>query len=156
MLNFIAKREIREYTFKVQSKKEDLFLLFCPQRELEWLEGWTYEMVFSSTGFAEQDCVFRTDNPIEGPSIWLVTQYQAPQKIEYVRVSPRSLVIRMSIELSETGKDFTEVKVTCSFTGLTETGNRCIDGYVSEHYPIRMKIWQQSLEQYFLRVKHKQ
>ena len=152
-MNFQARREIRMYSFCVQAKRAELFPLFCPQRELEWLEGWSYNMVYSSTGFSEQDCVFKTDNAVEGPAVWFATQHQTPQIVEYVKIAPQALALRMTIELLAIAADVTEVSVTCSFTGLTEQGNQCIEQYVAELYPNRMKIWQQSLEQYFKKRK---
>jgi hypothetical protein len=125
--------------------------MFCPKRELEWLEGWTYDMVYSSAGYAEQDCVFKTENPVEGPAVWIVSQYLPPQMVEYVRMAPETLVLRFSVCLSELAENITEIHVNCSFTGLTEKGNQCIDNYVNILYPQRMDTWKRSLDQYFQR-----
>ncbi len=68
-------RLVKEYTHRVAASKDRVFPLLCPKRECDWLDGWSYEMVHSESGFAELDCVFRTNFPEMGQAIWVVSRY---------------------------------------------------------------------------------
>ena len=148
-MHFVATREEGNYSFSLPVARENLFPLFCPRRELEWLAGWQYEMLYSQTGFFELDCVFKTENPQEGPSIWIATAHQFPEKVECVRVAPETLVLKTTITLTEPEKNRSHVEVSCVFTALTDKGNQCIRHYAETLYPERIIFWQQSLEEFF-------
>ncbi len=45
-MHFVATREEGNYSFSLPVAREKLFPLFCPRRELEWLAGWQYEMLY--------------------------------------------------------------------------------------------------------------
>lgn len=55
-------RVTRTYTQHIQAAPDAVFPLLCPVREAERIPGWDPVAVFSESGFAEVDCVFRTPN----------------------------------------------------------------------------------------------
>jgi len=61
------KRTVKKHTILLHGKPEVLFPLLCPVREYEWIEPWKCDMIYSDSGFAEQDCIFQTDFPHDGP-----------------------------------------------------------------------------------------
>jgi len=78
-----------------------VFPLLCPVRETEWAEGWSPELVISSSGAAERDCVFTTPDKL-GPAIWYITCHE-PENwfVEMLKIIPGVTACRLSIQLSE-------------------------------------------------------
>jgi len=118
---FRGRRAKTDYTHEVEAPPEAVFPLLCPVREYEWVEGWTCEMVFSESGVAEENCVFRTGGAPHGVATWCVTRYELPAKIEFVVVAA-DMVMRLSITLERTAAG-TKLHWVRLFTGLTDEGN---------------------------------
>src|SRR6266481_7636473 len=51
-------RATHTYRQTLRAPPAKVFPLLCPVREAEWAEGWLPELVISSSGIAEGDCVF--------------------------------------------------------------------------------------------------
>jgi hypothetical protein len=118
---FRGKRARTEYAHELTAPPEDVFPLLCPVREYDWLEGWTCEMIYSESGVAEENCVFRTDRAPHGLSTWYVTRYEPLREIEFVVVAT-DMATRLSIRLERTPAG-TKLHWTRLFTGLTDAGN---------------------------------
>ena len=87
----------RSYTQKLRGKPADVFPLLCPVREREWAEGWDPLAVYSTSGFAENDCIFTTgeENP---ESFWVITDFDPLRyRLEIVKVTPGMTVARITI-----------------------------------------------------------
>jgi hypothetical protein len=82
-----------------------VFPLLCPVREAEWAEGWLPELVISSSGVAERDCVFITPEK-SGKAIWYITRHE-PEKwfVEMLKILPGVTACRLTIQLSENGSE---------------------------------------------------
>src|SRR5207248_4611923 len=73
----IAKPNRATHTFrqKLCAPPARVFPLLCPVRETDWADGWLPDVVISSSGIAEGDCIFITpDKP--GKAIWYVTHHE--------------------------------------------------------------------------------
>ena len=127
MHNFRGKRLVKHYTMKIAAKPETIFPLLCPEREKEWIDGWEYEMIYSKSGFAERNCVWKTNGPDEGDVYWVMTQCISPKAAEYVRFIPGLMIVSLLLELKAQDHDTTIIEVTHTFTGLSEQGNQTID-----------------------------
>ena len=55
-----AKRIKRVCTAHYQGTPEQVFPLLCPVLEYDWLEHWDAEIVYTESGVAELDCIFKT------------------------------------------------------------------------------------------------
>jgi hypothetical protein len=78
----------RTYTQHIQAPASAIFPLLCPVREAEWLDGWTYEMLHSRSGYAEEGCVFRTAPPGDPETIWMITRHDRDAGVvEFARVT---------------------------------------------------------------------
>jgi hypothetical protein len=119
--------------------------LLCPVREYEWLDNWACEMVYSESGVAEDNCIFRT-NFGGVPMIWSVSRYEPPRRIEFVSVAPGREVVRLKIGL-EPAAGGTRLHWERVFTGLSESGNEGINGWTME----RERQLSEKLE-YFLKT----
>ena len=56
-------RTIKTHTMLLEGTPESVFPLLCPIREYAWIEPWRCTLIYSESGYAEQDCVFQTDFP---------------------------------------------------------------------------------------------
>ena len=90
MTKFQAKRLTRTYALDVMGKPDEIFPLLCPVREYEWIDGWTCDLIYSTSGLAEEDCIFTTtDFPPIGHTVWVTTVSDAEtRRREFVRVTP--------------------------------------------------------------------
>ena len=77
MVEFKAERVVKSYTMTLGAPPVDVFPLLCPVREYEWIEPWSCDMVFSASGLAENNAVFRTNFPTQGDEEnWVVCRYE--------------------------------------------------------------------------------
>jgi hypothetical protein len=90
--SFLRGGKVREsktqtYERRFSFPPEIVFPQLCPSRELDWIPGWDCDLVHTSTGYAEDGCVFSTPatNAL-GDGIWVFTHYQPDQLVEVVRV----------------------------------------------------------------------
>ena len=62
-----------------------VFEQLCPSRELDWIDGWECDLVHTSTGYMEADCIFTTpENCSMGPGLWVITAYEPDRLLELV------------------------------------------------------------------------
>jgi len=121
-----AERKVLRYTMQLESDPETIFPLLCPVREYEWIESWACEMVFSVTGFAELDGIFRTLDPASGlEDTWVISRHERPSLVEFVRWNSRR-VIHYSISLKALGPGRTESEWKQVVTGLGDEGNTSV------------------------------
>lgn len=122
-----------------------IFPLLCPVREEEWLDDWSYDMIYSKSGIAEQDCVFQTET--NGEKItWIVNLYDPKNhKIEFIRTDNRSLMCHISISLKAFEETKTKSTIKYSYTALNDDGNIYIDLYSTENYLKMMDYWEDSI-----------
>lgn len=121
-------RTVLRHTMHLDAPPEAVFPLLCPVREYEWIEPWTCELVYTRSGVAEPDCVFRTDFPDDGPpDTWVVSRHEPPARIEFVRVNPLR-AMRYSITLAPEGSGRTRAEWQQVITGLGEEGDRLVAG----------------------------
>lgn len=126
-----AERRVLTYTMHLESEPEKIFPLLCPVREYEWIESWSCDMVYSESGFAELDGIFRTASPANGlVDTWVISRHERPGRVEFVRWNGMR-AIHYSISLTAAGAGRTESEWRQVITGLNEEGNdyvRNLDG----------------------------
>jgi hypothetical protein len=135
-------RATRTWPQRLAADPARVFPLLCPVRETEWVEGWDPSLVVTSSGVAEKDCVFVMPDP---EAVWVVTEYEPPRRIEFVKVTPGVTVARIGIVLSPAGPGATRADVTYTHTALTEAGERFVAGFTDEYYASFMKEWEDAL-----------
>ncbi len=141
-------RTIKTHTMVLEAAPEAVFPLLCPVRESDWIEPWRCRMIYSQSGFAEQDCVFQTDFPKDGPTeTWVVCRYEPPHLIEFVRVSTLRAT-RYTITLHPIGGGKTEAEWRQVITGLTEEGDRLVEQEPGEAYRAQMEKLAEMLNHY--------
>jgi hypothetical protein len=94
-------------------------------------------MVFTQSGVAEDNAVFKTNFAAQGgEETWVVCRYEKDRAIEFIRVAAGFKVNRLDIALTPT-EDATKATWTNTYTGLSEAGNQWIrnlddDTFLSE------------------------
>jgi hypothetical protein len=142
-------RTIKSYTMKLNGTPDVVFPLLCPVREYEWIETWQCEMIYTKSGFAELDCIFKTNFPYEGPEeIWVVSKYEPPHLIEFARTNSLKSN-RYSIELVPQNNGLTKAAWQQIITGLNDAGDIFVTEYQDEAYKKRMQRLEKMLN-YFL------
>ena len=130
---------------------DEVFLLLCPVREKDWLDGWDYRMIYSQSGLAEKDCVFATSHHGKYETIWHITQYDRPNhKIEFLRVTPSENVVRINIDLEEIDTEQTNTKISYQYTSLSEEVNRFIEADLEKSFLKSMDWWEKAINHYLI------
>lgn len=131
-------RIIRSFKMHLTAAPAEVFRLLCPTREYDWIDTWKCRMVYSDSGYAESDCIFKTDFPADGPEdTWVVSRYEPPLMIEFVRVNTLR-AIRYTISLRETAGGETEAAWRQVITGLNEEGNSFVQDLDEAAFQKRM------------------
>lgn len=119
-------RTVLSHTLHAAGTPDAVFPLLCPVREYEWIEGWDCGLVFSGSGKAELDGVFRTAFPQDGPEdTWVVSRYEPPRAIEFIRVNALR-VIHYTIHLAGTEDGRSAWTWSQTLTGLSDEGDALV------------------------------
>ncbi len=122
------KRKTQEYEKTFSFPPEKVFFQFCPTRELDWIEGWDCDLVYTSSGYVEEDCIFTTPETNSlGPGLWIFTRYEPSRKLELVRIIEASVVIHFRINLIDNNDGTSTGLWKLTFTALNELGNGIVD-----------------------------
>ncbi len=148
MNTFISERTIKKYVQKLNASPDKIFPLLCPTMEHKWIQPWKCEMIFSQSGYAEDNCVFRTNFPEDiEPENWIVSQYEKDKTIQFIRFN-NSIVIRYNITLVDNGDSTTDAAIEQIITGLNEKGNKYIVSYKDELYMEEISALEKMLNHY--------
>jgi hypothetical protein len=116
-------------------------------REAEWADGWLPELIISSSGVAEPDCVFITPDKL-GTALWYITLHQ-PEKlfVEMLKILPGVTACRLTIQLSEGGAGCIAA-ITYTHTSLGPAGDEFVTRFTAEHYQKFMQAWEKALNHF--------
>jgi hypothetical protein len=105
------------------------------------------ELVISSSGVAERDCVFITpDNP--GKAFWYVTRHEpARWFVEMLKIVPGVTACRLEIQLSENG-DGCFADITYSHTSIGSAGDEFVATFTTDYYQRFMQAWEKELNHF--------
>ncbi|PKK89775.1 MAG: hypothetical protein CVV64_12680 [Candidatus Wallbacteria bacterium HGW-Wallbacteria-1] len=139
----------RTYTQKMKSSAKRVFPLLCPVRELEWVQEWPLEKVFTKSGYAEEDCVFLTRTESRERAIWYITRHEPENYfLEMVKITPSETGCKFQIKLEETGADTCDSTITYTYVALTPKGKEFVESFTDENYQRFMKKWEKMLNNY--------
>jgi hypothetical protein len=126
---FKARRATTTYTGHLSFPPSTVFPLLCPVREYEWLDGWRCDMIYSDSGVAEDNCIFKTAHA--GGTFWSVSRYEPPKRIEFVTFAPVAAITRLKLSLTPIAGG-TDLQWTRIFTGISELGNQSVGTWKTE------------------------
>jgi hypothetical protein len=135
MKDFQAKRITQTGIMTLAASPRRVFPLLCPKREYDWIPIWQCDMIFSETGYAEDNGIFYTDfREDRGPEWWVVTRYEPCRAIEFIRFATGVRITRLDVRLAGDGPDRTIATWTQTMTALSLEGNSYIDRYNDASY----------------------
>jgi hypothetical protein len=127
---FVAQRQIKERLLNLAFPAAWVFPLLCPEMELKWVAGWQYEMVYSKSGFAEADCVFKTHSRYRPDAVWVVSQYDPGHGcIEFVIFMHNVRVEKLHLTVEAIGESSCRLHWNEQIIALSEEGNDFIAHY---------------------------
>ncbi len=148
MNKFSARRTTNKYEQKLNASPKEVFPLLCPTMEYKWIQPWKCDMMYSESGYAEDNCVFKTDFPGDlEPETWIVSQYQKNKTIQFMRFN-NSIVIRQNIFLIDNEDNTTTAIWEQIMTGLNDDGNKFIEQFKDEVYFDEVSTLGQMLNHY--------
>jgi hypothetical protein len=141
------KRATHTYRQRLYAPPARVFPLLCPVREAEWANGWLPELIISSSGVVERDCVFITaEEP--GKAVWYVTRHEpARWLVEMLKIVPEVTACRLEIRLSEDG-DGCFADVTYSHTSMGVGGDEFVASFTADYYQGFMQTWEKELNHF--------
>lgn len=145
--SFIPKRLYVCAEQLLQFTPDKVFQLLCPRREYEWIEHWKCQIIYSISGYAEQDCIFTTGFSDDGSETWYVDLYQQNEKIQFVRFT-HARVIRYLITLTNNNNGTTSAKWEQTITSLNDDGNSYIETHSDEEFKKMVKTLENMLNHY--------
>lgn len=141
-------RTAKSYTMLLDAPLDEVFPLLCPVREYEWIQPWRCELVYTQSGRAELDCVFKTNFEDDGPEdVWVVSRYEPPTLIEFVRVNALR-TIRYSINLHPLDGGRTSATWSQVITALNAEGDEIVARYSDEAHQGEMKTLSRMLNHF--------
>ncbi len=143
-------RATHTYRQKLDAPPAIVFPLYCPVREAEWAHDWMPDLVISSSGIAERDCAFLTEDE-HGPATWYITRYE-PERwfTEMLKIVPGFTACRLNIEVSENGSG-SFADITYSHTSLGPAGDEFVAKFTADYYQNFMQGWEKAFN-YFLKT----
>jgi len=134
MAEFRAQRSIKRSIQHLCAPPARVFPLLCPTREYDWIALWQCQLLYSDSGFAEDNCIFRTSSPDgDGEEVWVVSRYEPDRTIQFVRFH-RTHTIRCNIILSANSDRTTTAMWEQIVTALNEEGNQFVAAYTDEKF----------------------
>ena len=122
-----AKRIVIDAEMTLKHRAEQVFPLLCPVREYEWIETWECTLIHSSSGLAELGCIFTTRFAQDGPEdTWVVSRYEAPRVIEFVRVNPWR-VVHFTIHCTAGDEQSSQWQWSQTITAASDAGQALIE-----------------------------
>lgn len=133
---------------RLPAPPDKVFDLFSPLGERLWVPGWNPELLYPPGASWERGLIFRTREE-RGEAVWVVTALDRRRhEVEYYRVEAGRYVAWVNVQCLEAAGTQTEVRVTYSFVGLSEVGNRDIAAMSPEAYEEKMRRWQGWIEKH--------
>ena len=115
-----------------------IFPLLCPVREYDWIDDWSCAIISSRTGIAELNCVFTTkrDYGHSKPKdeIWIVSRYEPPRVIEFVKFCADLYVIKYDIWLNSLAENLTQAVWTQTRIPLSADGEAALEATTQEAF----------------------
>lgn len=142
-------RVARSYRQSIQGAADVAFRLLCPVRELEWLDGWDFRMIYSASGVVEEEAVFATTLPGEEETMWVVSRHDAAlRRVEFVRVTPGSRVCVLRLLVTPVADNRCTVDVSYSYTATSAAGDLFIEGWTEEQFVAFMRFWERAMNHF--------
>lgn len=127
----------------------EVFPLLCPVRERKWIDGWDCNMIYTKSGYIEEDCVFTTTHHSNQETVWHVTHYNRENyTIEFLRVTPHENTVRIKIHLEEFECSKTKVNIYYLYTLLKKSDTSIEFKAIEQTFFDSMHWWEKAINHY--------
>ncbi len=148
-VTFTSRRITRIYRQTINALPQAVFPLLCPVCESDWLDGWRYRMIHSSSGLVEPGAVFVTPGEGEEDTVWIVTRHDAEEGVVALsRFTPGSRTCLLNICVRENGGESSFVDISYTYTSIAPAGNAFLEGFTEEAFLDAMTFWERSMNHY--------
>lgn len=137
----------RHYRQAIMAQPEHVFPLLCPAAEEDWLDGWSFEMVHSVSGYAEKGCVFLTRQHGAEATLWFTADYEPCTRIRFVRFTPGAAVTEIDIRLAPAAHG-SDVDIHYTVTGLDPGAQTAVAAFSEERWTAMMSFWERAMNHY--------
>lgn len=135
-------------TFHLVAPPSRVFPLLCPIREYEWVEGWSCELIHSTTGYAEPGCIFTSRLDPEGLAVWIITDHQPDTHMRVIKTCADLYLLEWTFDLGENGQNWTDLQMVYTMTGLSEAGNTYARQFMNGIFPLMMDRLEEELNHF--------
>jgi hypothetical protein len=136
------------FTQQLNASADRVFPLLCPVREADWIEGWDPDVVYTTSGVAEPDCVFVTGAGADR-AVWSVTQHEpATGHVAFVKVIPDLAVTHIRIQVTTIDDDHSSAVIEYQMTALGPAGEQAVGEFTADRYASSMRLWEDRLNHY--------
>lgn len=148
-MNVLLPVRVRhEHTHRLVGAPDEVFPMLCPVREVEWVSDWDPYVVFSSSGVAEQGCVFVTRDE-DTESIWVITHHDPEaHRVEMVKVTPGLTAAKLEFAVEAAGDGQSRMHVVYSHTALSREGRKSVAEFDEERWQGFMSKMERELNHY--------
>jgi hypothetical protein len=121
------KRKVQTYEQTFNATPQAVFEQFCPSREADWIDGWTADLIWTTTGYVEPDCIFTTpETNVVGPGLWIFNRLEPNKMLDAVRIIGSDVVEQFRIELKDNGDGTCTGTWILKFTAISAKGNQIV------------------------------
>ena len=126
--NVPFKRKVQIFEKEFSASPQEVFKQLCPSREADWINGWTVDLIYTTTGYAEPLCVFCTpESNILGSGLWILTKLEPNKLLEAtVFQEDKNIIEFFKIDLIDNGNGTCKGIWTITLTAISEKGNAVI------------------------------
>ncbi len=147
--SFVANHIDRAHTIKLRGPREEVFPLFSPLGEKQWVPGWDPTFHYPRSGELVKGAVFTTSREGEPDTIWTVMEFEPLEfRVKYARVTPGSRVAVVEVQCEEAAGGATRAQVSYTFTGLSEEGNTYLAEFDEAHYRDYIESWRPAIDEF--------
>lgn len=145
-----AIRLVKRTAISLNADAKTVFPLLCPVKEVDWIDVWEdiCMMVYTDSGIAEEACVFETDAPDEGYSLWICSHYDAAKgEITYIKHIVGKAVIKWDMHVRDTA-DSSAIDMVYNMTGLSKEGAALVKDHDERYLSILFDGIQKQINDY--------
>lgn len=151
-LHFKSKKISQTSTISCNGNIEKVFPLFDAFEERKWAKDWQLSLIYPENEIIEEGTTFKTEGNDEEPEyLWRVVKYY-PQEyhIQYL-VSTDNRFWTITVKCNEEKPEETLARITYTFIGLNEKGNRLNSEHLTRMYKNNLKDWEEEINIYLSR-----
>jgi len=152
---FGGNRIVEGHSELIRSSPAIVFPLLCPVQEYKWIHNWECEIIYSSSGGIENNCIFREhkSGPIlfdsKVPTYWIASRYDPSNFIiQFILTTENIALTRIDIMVKEIGPGRSSVEWSMTITALNQEANNRINTATQNKAKMYLAVLGKTLKYY--------